>query len=808
MTSFLDCIKTSVESGRINKKKGDEIEVAYNNAIADGIAEGLTDQAARDAASGKALENVLQLTADKRWQKINEIRKADAIYRNFNTAKNLPRAMDDFMDGVEIAYDRIRGQAMALMDGNLEKYRPTYAGLVHSVRDMDDIVRAAYGGNASKEAKELYNEIAAVQSFLRERANMEGASIPENKNRRLPQTHDRLKVRQVPKDQWINEHLDALDWTVMRYHDRPIAPANRREILEKTYESIVTDGASRMTPGHTQVDHLATRLAKERFLYYKDADSYISMQKKYGSGNVFQQTIGMIDSYARDISMLEKFGPNPVAMKSFMHNVIQMNAAKQDLAIGATGKKSVQKKAEEAFDTLTKRYDIHTLNVLNGEENAMAQTFATVRTTVMATTLSGAYLANLSDITFAKHAALTMKLPMMGHTRAYIKNFIPNKQNRSLAIRSGLIAESAVSMASSYQRYFGPLDGANWAKRYSDVINRVGLLTPHTQAAKHAWGMEMLGLFHDTRGTKFDDLAHVKLFRDNGITEADWDLFRSTPVFNENGGELLRPVDLYWRKDGNSLANKRTADKFLDLIQTTSRIAVPSTTGRVRAMLGGDTSPATLMGQVARTFGSLKSFPATLMMLHGREMMREATIGGKLKYAATFFAFLTMGGAFVTQLKELGNGRDPLDMATPQFWGRAVMNGGSLGMLGDMVFNNVNANGGGLAENMAGPLVEFADDTRNLTIGNLEKLLTGKETSATKEAVRYLASYGPRVWQVRLLLDRLINDMLLKNGDPAAYTQLQRNTRKRLHENNQDMWWAPGKSPRLPNLKAAVGGSR
>lgn len=805
MTGFLDCVRTSVESGRINKKKGDEIEQAYQQAIDDGIASGMTPQAARDAASGKALENVMQLTADKRWQKINEIRKAHDIYEKFSKSKDLPRTMDEFMDGVEIAYERVRGQAMALLSGNLEKYRPRMAGLVHSVQDMDDIVRAAYGEKTGATAKELADEIYATSEFLRERANLEGASIPENKQRRLPQTHDRLKVRQVPRETWVTQHMERLDWDIMRYDDKPIPVASRQQVLERVYDSIVTDGASRMTPGHTQVDHLATRLSKNRFLYYKDAASYLEMQKAYGSGNTFQQTVGMIDSMSRDISMLEKFGPNPVSMKSFIRNVSDMNAAKQDLAKGATKAKSMQKKTTEAFDLFTRRYDMHALNVLNGEENAMAQAFSTARTTVMATALSGAYLANLSDITFAKHAALTMKLPMSGHLRAYIKNFVPNAQNRAMAIRSGLIAESAVSMASSYQRYFGPLDGANWARRYSDVVNRAGLLTPHTQAAKWAWGMELMGTFLDSAKTKFDDLPYNKLFRDHGITEADWDLFRSTQAYTDQGASILRPIDLYNRADGNKLINQRTADKFLDLIQYTSRIAVPSATGRVRATLGGATSAATLMGQLARTFGALKAFPTTLMLLHGRDMLRQEGMGNKLKYAASFFTFLTLGGAFVTQLKELAYGRDPMNMMTPEFWGRSIMNGGSLGMLGDAIFNNINANNSGLAENMAGPLVKFADDTRGLTIGNLEKLVTGKDTSLTKDTVRYLASYGPRVWQVRLLLDRLINDTLLKHGDPAAYRQLQRSNRKRQQETKQGVWWEPGRSPRAPNLGNAIG---
>src|SRR5690606_19870502 len=131
---------------------------------------------------------------------------------------------------------------------------------------------------------------------------------------------------------------------------------------------------------------------------------------------------------------------------------------------------------------------------MNGEENVMAQGLATMRTMVLSSTLSGAFIANLPDLVFMKHNALVHKMPLMGHTRAYLRHFIPNKANRELAIRSGLIAESATNMAMGYQRYFGLMDGSAWARRYADIINRMQLLTPHIQATKWAHGMELMGV--------------------------------------------------------------------------------------------------------------------------------------------------------------------------------------------------------------------------------------------------------------------------------------------------------------------------
>src|SRR3546814_6498785 len=107
------------------------------------------------------------------------------------------------------------------------------------------------------------------------------------------------------------------------------------------------------------------------------------------------------------------------------------------------------------------------------------------------------------------------------------RSFIENKASAQQAIRAGIIFESGISLASSRQRFFGPLDGAHWAKRLSDIVYRSGLATLHTQSMKNMAGLELLGSFADNAGKKFDDLDFVNSLRNFGITEKDWDLFRA-----------------------------------------------------------------------------------------------------------------------------------------------------------------------------------------------------------------------------------------------------------------------------------------
>src|SRR3546814_6540570 len=68
------------------------------------------------------------------------------------------------------------------------------------------------------------------------------------------------------------------------------------------------------------------------------------------------------------------------------------------------------------------------------------------------------------------------------------RSFIENKASAQQAIRAGIIFESGISLASSRQRFFGPLDGAHWAKRLSDIVYRSGL----ARSEEHTYELQSL----------------------------------------------------------------------------------------------------------------------------------------------------------------------------------------------------------------------------------------------------------------------------------------------------------------------------
>src|SRR5690606_1693019 len=116
------------------------------------------------------------------------------LYTRFSQTNNPAADLGNLGRELEIAYRRTLGQAHRYLNELLETYRPKVAGIIHPIRNMNDVVRAAYGETTNRAAKEMAEEVANAFEFLRKSMNMYGASVPPNPNRRIPQSHDRLKV--------------------------------------------------------------------------------------------------------------------------------------------------------------------------------------------------------------------------------------------------------------------------------------------------------------------------------------------------------------------------------------------------------------------------------------------------------------------------------------------------------------------------------------------------------------------------------------------------------------------------------------
>lgn len=796
--SFKDCLDTAVTTGRVAASKAETAKEVFDQEVERALLDGVSEADALAQAFLSATEALAKTTSQRRWQKLNEIHRAHEIHTRIKNADNIPDAITELMTDLELDYDTTMAFAMANLSEFLTEYRPRTSGIRRKTAGLENIAPAAYGEINDPVAKRMAESIQQTMEVLRLWANRYGANIPDNPNNRMFQTHDAVRVSRVTRDTWVNEHLadGVLDWDLMEYAGKKIEPGQRKEVLERVYDAIVTDGYN--DPKRAQVNplSLANRLNRDRFLYYKTGAAWNEMQGKYGAGNVHQQVIGMIDAMAKDISVLKRFGPSPDSMFQYMKREAIGTAGERDLAAGAAGRK-LQKQAERRVAVAEDEMKIHSRHVLSLENNLPVQTFSAIKTLSVSAVLGAAFVPSFfSDQINSRMARNMMNMPTSKAFTRYWSEFAMTDAKIEEAITSGVIFEHGISIATQRARYFGLMDGPMWARNVGEFTYRFGMTSLHTQVARNAAGKNFQFILHQHRGMEFDELPFAAYFVEHGITKADWDAMRAVPSHDVRGGKFLRPIDLF--QGGNPAA----AEKFGNAMQMFIKTSVPDTNLRTQAETGGATNPNTVLGQAVRTMAALTSFPVSLYF---NQLRRISHHPNKLTMAMKYFAWMTAGGMFITQSKALISGQqpydmlpvnedgefDPLDPSWLDFMGRSVVNGGSLGILGDVLFNTIDTATGGYKS--GSPTEEYIKSLAKLTVGNSFKAVQGKDTSIAKDSLAFAQKNIPSFWQTKLIVNRYLADEMLMQADPAAWERKKRYEA----EHEAGMWWAMGEEPDL-----------
>jgi hypothetical protein len=831
---FSECIDIAVTSGKVKPDKGEEAKAAYDAAFRGFRAQGLSERASDDRAAVAAIDTLGTRTTSKKWQKINELRSAADIYDTLTKTQDPAHELYMLGNKIDASAKTLTNWFHSMIAQNIEKYRVRAGGLWRPIEDMDQVIRASFKEQTAAEPKVLYEEIAQVQNAMRKRMNLEGTNLFEDPDGHIPLQQERGKVLQlqkklgkgVAKDDWVREHLDGLNWDKVRDKNNEEIPYDdREEYLSKQFDNMMTKGKIARQPTQQFAAALAQRLSHPDHYFYKDADTWLAMNDKYGSGTVFQQITSHIQTRAKEIALLKHLGPNPVTMQNFMDNVASKRAAELDQAnphVPKLPQNTMEYRTAKEFRMFEQRY-----RILAGEvptsDSILAQSLGTAKNVVSVGILPMAFIANNGDVAQAINTLALHKIPASGYLQRMMNDFakLPTKEKRQQALQNIGGMESAMSGLLLHQRYNGIVgDGWQWSNRIADSFFRATWMVPWTQAERWAWNGHLQARFADFAGKALDEVPFAESMKSYGITAQDWDTFRQTPLHEPDGQHLLRPFDMLDRTDLDKVEAQKLAEKFQDWISYTSFSGAPEPTSRVQVALGHATDPNSYGGAALRSLGFIKAFSAMTFMTYLKDAMAVPTMKGKIGAVARYGLVMTLAGAYITQMKELAKGNDPLNMnplTNPQFWLRSVLNGGSMGFLGDVIFGTLGAySHGGLAEILAGPLPQFGDAVKNLTLDDTFDYLNTARTSGLsvanakyhglRDLGTFVQRYNPTPWQLKLVIQRSLMDDALRLSNPRAYQSLR--TQQQQRENaGQGSWWGVGeKAPtRAPNLGGVIG---
>lgn len=813
--SFATCVQRYLEKKVITQEKAKEAIDLFGSKVQQYRDAGLTPHQAEVKAASESYKELDFAAIERKRKKliqakvIHEIKRDMDKYRDIKGEKNTAKAaeaifvQDDLApySNLEYSMTATRGMLFGRMEEFLSKYRRNLVGRVRNKANMTNFVREAFGEDTGDEAaKEFAAAWYHSHEYARKRANAAGMNIAKHENYGLPQTHNTLKLRNSTTSEWIDYVSERLDFANMLDHKTGLpfkeTSLNTEVVLSDTYQTITSEGFSKMNPNVAYKSSLGNRRADHRFLKFKDAKSWLEYHKDYGVGTIFDAAVGHLSAMARDIAVLERLGPNPNATIAFLKNQIMKDA--QKVTGPGYAKAKNQAKRSQAF--IQKSYNVMTGNFTGPTDTTFANVFAGTRQILVAAQLGAATLPAITDLNFQRMARHFNGMKEVTILNDQLKQLMLLGANdrRKQAIRMMIGAEEWSTMAAAQQRLVGEIGGPEITRRTADFVMRASVLSPWTYAGRRSFAMEFFGTIADLSKSNYAKVEkqNPRFFRTlqrYGIDKESWDIIRKTNLVEYKGVKFFDPGELQARTDLPTSLSTKLTTRVLTMMHQEAQRAVPSVDVRGRVALQGDEGGGTVLSEIGNSFSMYKSFSVTVFNTHLMRGIKMKNKTQKTSYLLDLIISTTLMGALAIQLKEIHKGRDPLPMTDATFWGKAMLQGGGLPILGDFIGSATNRFGDGFATTIAGPVAGLASKIWDLTGQNLIELAQGKDTNFQKELIKFTHRYTPgaNLWYLRLVIERMLVDRLLEWSDEDFDDDI-RKIERRAEKQGTEYFWPPG----------------
>lgn len=696
----------------------------------------------------------------------------------------------------------------------LDAVHPKFLGMVEDARQAADLVREIFGehtGNplAAKGAKAWLETVEA----MRQRFNAAGGDVGKLDYGYLPQPHDSVRVLKAGQEQWVKDTLPLLDRA--RYVDENGArldDAQMVDMLNHAWETLSTGGLNKLKPGQQAGSGMrANHGSESRAIHFKDAASYLEYAAKYNRGGILSAMQGHVARLAKDIGLVEEFGPNPETQFRYLHD---------------TARKTGESDLVGPY--LVRTTDMW--DVLNGTAGSvanvrLAEVAQGARNVEVFGKLGSAMLSSITDIPTYFFTTGFNRLGVMESAINLMRAF--GKDAKDYANRGGLVAESVIS---DMNRWAESNIGRGWTAKLANATMKASLLEAWTDALRRGFSITQMGALGKLSRQEWSALEAADRWRleAKGINETDFKVWRLATPEDWRGSQMLslQAVRAIPEADlaaaGISLRDQnRAVSKLLGMIADESEYASLAQDLNTRAAVTRGTQKGTFEGEFLRSIALFKGFPMAMISRHwGRmaEMWRHGDKVSSVAYGAGLSTALTIFGGLAMQLGALARGEDPMNIDPAgehggRFWTAAFFKGGGAGIVGDLVYQAMgqgeSKSGRSLAEGivaaLAGPVAGSVTEAAAIVGGNVVKAMKGKETHAGAEAVRFAKSHLPFVnlWYAKAAIDHAGLQDLQEMLSPGYLSRMQERAQR---DWGQSYWWQPGQHlpSRSPDFGMAV----
>lgn len=810
--AFIDCI---LKNDRLNDKQKEQLVAEYEklvenlttkygqNAPLIGAQKYVTIKAAEiTKKTDNAIRDVLA------WKRIDKKIKAVAADYAANKDKaglfgflwgksSYAAAGRSFLESTYTRQQALERRITLAIAQEIESFRSKNAGLSQDVQGFKRVVETLLGKETDDAGTKAMADTIRKQFDNMHQMYSQAGGIIGRLDNYFPQTHNPILVGRQSFDEWFAFIDPLLDRSRIVDGKTGIA-LNRAEYLaamQDIYNGIRTNGldevaelAAKGGKGFGK-GSLAAKRNLSRFLHFKNADAFLQYNAKFGYGEagLFDAMMGHISTMTRDIAILQEMGPKPEAV-----------IARLKLGAQADGA------APQATQTLQGMYD--TLAGRNGYSGELPGWYRAISNTqhwLRSSLLGGAPVSALSDTFYAGFTARINGLPASKVMAEYAKLLNPASDvDRRIARRVAFVAGAANGHSIAQARFADDLGNAGSLAWLSNFTNRASGLATMTDGVRQSIVLSTQGFFAEAKAARlaFADL-HPNMkdaFKRWGMNETDYKIIvDSTPHVEEGGADFIRPEDV-------ALRSPDTARKYemwlVDMAQTASNEPRLLTRAITTGAVLGEARQGTALRATASSVMMFKSFGITVVMNHLLPAMRHAATAqgaDRLTRLLPMLIGTTVMGAMAIQAKDVLYGKTPRDMANPDFWKMAMMQGGGFGIFGDYLLSDTSRFNQNFQTTLMGPVAGFVNDGFRVFAGNFDRALEeGEETKFLADFSQFASRYIPaiKLWYTRLLLERTLTDQVQRMADPLYDTRMSRIESKMMREKQQEFWWAPGES--------------
>lgn len=678
---------------------------------------------------------------------------------------------------------------------------------------MKDVARERFGEDTGNSvAKQIATELGKMYDDLRVRFNAAGGDIGDlGDDFGFNTIWEGDKIKDAGVQQWLDDALKNIDRS--KYVDvdgNPLTNDQIKEMISYSFESITTDGLNKLNVGEVVQGggKVTNRMSQSRVLHWKNADAWLEMQQKYGALPFVDLIDSHIDTMAKNIALVEKFGSNP--NRAF--EILAQEAKRID---GANGINT--NALTDGIRRATTMYDVFANREMNHGIEALNSFGVAYRAWNVSTMLGSALLASLSDIAPMIKLARMHNLSvakLMGNLVSELNPF--NPKDRELSFSMGIAVDEITSSLGRFaaEDLTSVYDRASQVARISNTasstIMRASLLNAWTRATKAAWSKTLMNKYANLpKEKKWGqlDAEDQDFLKAVGLDERTWEIMSLAEPMKDGAGNplmttqsILNIPDEQLNHLGNPIEVKNQAvKKYFSHVLDEQGMAVIESGLRERTRLYGKTHGGEILGFFGRGMMQFKSFPVTFLMRHGTRALRDGALSPT---PYTYMIPLALGmsamGALSLQLGEIANGNNPLPMwdddnpdVTLSFMTKSMMKGGGMTLLGDIVAAGADTSGRDGRDFLLGPMGGDMVKLAQLTSGTANQILNGKDVTSKTNQMYMLAKSkipGQNLWYTKTAMNRLMFDDIQNMIAP----DYQQKYKRKMQKQGRSQWWESG----------------